>query len=106
MPNIFLSPSTQEYNPYIIGGSEEYYMNLIADAMEPYLRSSGIQFTRNNRNGSAAQSIAQSNAGNYDLHVALHSNAAPPGSTGRSKGHQCILLSHQSEGQKSGPDTR
>ena len=37
MPKIYLSPSTQEYNPYITGnGSEEYFMNLIADAMEPY----------------------------------------------------------------------
>ena len=36
MPRIFLSPSTQEYNPYITGnGSEEYFMNQIADAMEP-----------------------------------------------------------------------
>ncbi len=36
MPNLFLSPSVQEYNPYINGlGSEEYYMNLVADAMEP-----------------------------------------------------------------------
>ena len=33
MPNIYLSPSTQEYNPYITGsGSEEYWMNRIADA--------------------------------------------------------------------------
>ena len=37
MPNIYLSPSTQEFNPYAGGGNEEYYMNLIADAMEPYL---------------------------------------------------------------------
>ena len=29
MPEIYLSPSTQEYNPYIDGGNEEYYMNLI-----------------------------------------------------------------------------
>ena len=35
MPTVYLSPSTQEYNPYITGaGSEEYFMNLIADAME------------------------------------------------------------------------
>lgn len=47
MPNLFLSPSTQEYNEYITGGNEEYYTNLIADAMEPYLRASGITFTRN-----------------------------------------------------------
>ena len=39
MPNLFLSPSVQEYNPYVNGlGSEEYYMNLIADAMEPLSR--------------------------------------------------------------------
>ena len=36
MPNVFLSPSTQEWNPYVNGGSEEFYMNQIADRMEPY----------------------------------------------------------------------
>ncbi len=77
MPSIYLSPSTQEYNRYYDNsGSEEYYMNLIADAMEPYLTASGISFTRNSPNFTVAQSIAQSNAGNYDLHLALHSNAA------------------------------
>ena len=48
MPKIYLSPSTQEYNPYVTGnGSEEYFMNLVADAMEPYLLANGIQFSRN-----------------------------------------------------------
>ena len=48
MPRIYLSPSTQEYNPYVTGnGSEEYFMNLVADAMEPYLLANGIQFSRN-----------------------------------------------------------
>ncbi|MEG2213412.1 MAG: N-acetylmuramoyl-L-alanine amidase, partial [Clostridiales bacterium] len=37
MPTIYLSPSTQEYNEYVTEFNEEYYMNLIADAMEPYL---------------------------------------------------------------------
>lgn len=45
MPKIYLSPSTQENNLYVTGGSEEYYMNLVADALEPYLRASGIRFT-------------------------------------------------------------
>lgn len=82
MPSIYLSPSTQEFNPYIIGGTEEYYMNLIADAMEPYLYATGINFTRNTPEMTAASSIAASNSGNYDLHLALHSNAsgATPGS--------------------------
>ena len=45
MPIVFLSPSTQDWNPYVTGsGSEEYWMNRIVDAMEPYLRSNGIRY--------------------------------------------------------------
>ncbi len=87
MPSIYLSPSTQEFNPYIIGGTEEYYMNLIADAMEPYLYASGITFTRNTPQMTAASSIAASNAGNYDLHLALHSNATAAGN-GQTRGSE------------------
>ena len=54
-------------------------MNLIADAMEPYLTASGIQFVRNTPQMTAASSIAASNSGNYDLHFALHSNATASG---------------------------
>ena len=79
MPTIYLSPSTQEFNPYVDGGNEEFYMNLIADAMEPYLYASGIEFTRNTPQMTAASSIAASNAGTYDFHLALHSNASGDG---------------------------
>ena len=79
MPNIYLSTYTQEFNPYSGGGYEEQYMNLIADAMEPYLAASGIRFTRNTPDMTAASSIAASNSGNYDLHFALHSNASATG---------------------------
>lgn len=79
MPIIYLSPSTQEFNPYSGGGNEEYYMNLIADAMEPYLAASGIQFVRNTPDMTAASSIRASNEGNFDLHLALHSNAVGSG---------------------------
>lgn len=79
MPSIYLSPSTQQFNPYVIGGNEEFYMNLIADAMEPYLVASGISFTRNTPEMTAASSITASNSGNYDAHVALHSNATASG---------------------------
>ena len=58
MPKIYLSPSTQEKNPYITGsGSEEYQMNRIADALVPYLRSSAIAFDRNTPEMTAASSI-------------------------------------------------
>ena len=86
MPKIYLSPSTQEGNMYVIGGSEEYYMNLIADAMIPYLQSGGIQYTRNSPGMTASGAIAESNRGNYDLHLALHSNAAPEGQYGQYRG--------------------
>ncbi len=87
MPIIYLSPSTQEYNLFYDGnGSEEYYMNLVADAMEPYLTASGIEYVRNTPDMTAASSIRASNAGNFDLHLALHSNAAPPNLSGQLRG--------------------
>ena len=86
MPRVFLSPSTQYFNEYSTKGNERYYMNLIADAMEPYLRASGIAFTRNNPDGNAADAIRDSNAGNYNVHIALHSNASPPHLRGQLRG--------------------
>lgn len=87
MPMLFLSPSTQEFNPYYDGsGSEEYYMNLIADYMEPYLTASGITFTRNNPQGSVGDTVRLSNAGDYALHLALHSNASGTANYGRQMG--------------------
>ena len=87
MPKIYLSPSTQEYNPYVTGnGSEEYFMNLVADAMEPYLLGNGIQFSRNTPDMTAASSIRQANRGDYDFYLALHSNASGPGSQGQNRG--------------------
>ena len=100
MPSIYLSPSVQEYNEYITGGSEEYYMNLIADAMVPYLRASGITFTRNNPNDTLSQVIAQSNAGDYGLHLALHSNAAPENMAGMLQGPDVYYYATSSEGQR------
>ncbi len=86
MPKIFLSPSTQEWNEYVTGGTEEQYMNLLADRMEPYLRSSGISYVRNDPARNVNGAIAVSNAGNYDVHLALHSNAAPEHLAGRLRG--------------------
>lgn len=78
MPIVFLSPSTQEWNPYVTEGrNEEQVMNRLADALEPYLRSSGIRFVRNDPERNVAGAIADSNAGSFDVHLALHSNAAP-----------------------------
>ncbi|MDD3346751.1 N-acetylmuramoyl-L-alanine amidase [Oscillibacter sp.] len=87
MPIIYLSPSTQEWNSYVTGsGSEEYNMNLLADALVPYLLSNGIQYRRNRPEMTAASSIREANSGYYDLYLALHSNAAPEGHYGENRG--------------------
>lgn len=99
MPIIYLSPSTQEFNPYVGGGNEEYYMNLLADAMEPYLAASGIQFVRNTPDMTAASSIAASNSGNYDFHLALHSNASGSG-TGDVRGAEIYYYPTSVKGKR------
>lgn len=78
MPAVFLSPSTEE-NEYVTGGNEEYYMNLIVDAMIPYLKANGLEFSRNNPGESLDEIIAHANEGNYDLYLALHSAYSPEG---------------------------
>lgn len=100
MPNLYLSPSLQEYNLSVIGGSEEYHMNRIADAMEPYLRSSGIRFTRNHPGQTLSQVIQQSNAGDYGLHFALHSNAAPAALSGRMRGADFYFYPESEQGAR------
>lgn len=100
MPILYLSPSTQEYNPYVNGGNEEQYMNLLADKMVPYLDASGIRYSRNTPDMTAASSIAASNAGNYDLHLALHSNAAPPAQSGTVQGSVTFYYPGSAEGQR------
>ena len=100
MPIIYLSPSTQEFNPYVTTGNEEYWMNRLADAMEPMLTASDIQFDRNTPDMTAASSIRASNAGNYDLHLALHSNASGGGSAGRYRGIIAFYFPGSSQGQQ------
>ncbi len=99
MPNIYLSPSLQEWNPYVDGGNEEYYMNLVADAMEPYLTASGIAFTRNSPDMTLRQAISQSNMGDYDLHLAIHSNASGEANAGRNRGTEVYYYPTSAKGQ-------
>lgn len=99
MPTVFLSPSVQDFNPYIDGGNEEYYMNLIADAMEPYLTASGITYVRNNPNATTKQAIIDSNKGNYGLHLAIHSNASPDNIRGQQTGADIYYYPTSTQGR-------
>ena len=100
MPIIYLSPSTQEANMYVNGGSEEEWMNRLADAMVPYLNASGIQYSRNTPDMNAVSSIRASNAGTYDLHLALHSNASAPSNYGKTRGIIVFYYPGSSKGKR------
>ena len=101
MPIIYLSPSTQEWNEYVTGsGSEEYNMNLLADALEPYLLANGIQYRRNSPDMTAASSIREANSGWYDFYLALHSNGAPEGRYGQERGIIAFYYPGSSEGER------
>ncbi len=88
MKCVYLSPSVQQFNEYVNGGNEEQYMNLIADSVAKYLTEDGICYTRNSPDMSVGEIINQSNSGDYALHLAIHSNAAPEGLYGEITGSE------------------
>ena len=100
MPRVYLSPSLQEFNPFVNGGTEEEYMNLIADAMEPYLTASGIEFVRNSKEMTLGEAIAQSNNSNIDFHLAIHSNASPASIAGQRQGPVIYYFSGSEAGEE------
>ncbi len=100
MPKVYLSPSLQEYNPYTGGGNEEYYMNLVADAVEPYLIASGIEFERNKPDMKLSQAIADSNSSGSNLHLAIHSNASPSSNAGQATGADIYYYPTSTNGKR------
>ena len=86
---------------YVTGsGSEEYNMNLLADALVPYLLSNGIQYQRNRPEMTAGSSIREANQGEYDLYLALHSNAAAPANAGNVRGVLVFYYPTSAEGKR------
>ena len=100
MPRVYLSPSLQEFNPFVNGGTEEEFMNLIADAMEPYLTASGIEFVRNSPEMTLGEAIVQSNNSNIDFHLAIHSNASPASIAGQRQGPVIYYFSGSEAGEE------
>ena len=100
MPTIYLSPSLQPFNKYLTTGDEQYWMNLIADDMVPLLEQNGITVKRNTPGTTLGQAIRESNAGNYDLHLALHSNAGPVNLAGKLRGPDVYYYPYSSAGKR------
>ena len=76
------------------------YMNIITDALIPYLEASGIEYERNDPSKTFANSVKLSNQGNFDLHLALHSNAAPPEIAGTLKGADVYYYTTSVKGKR------
>ena len=92
MPSVYLSPSAAEYELLVTGGNEEYYMNLVADAMIPYLRASGIDFDRNDPGDTTQQIIAKSNSKYHDLHLELNMETGVGDLAGKGRGASAVHL--------------
>ncbi len=75
-------------------------MNLLADALVPYLLSNGIRYKRNRPEMTAGSSIREANRGYYDLYLALHSNGAPEGRYGEERGIIAFYYPGSSQGQR------
>lgn len=100
MAHIFLSPSTQEYNVYVSGSNEEVECNRITDLVEPKLTDMGITYGRNDPAKTVGNSVRMSNAGKYDLHVAVHTNAAPTYLSGRLRGIDVYYFANSRNGKR------
>lgn len=81
MNSIYLNPSNSQAT-FLGGGTEEYYMNLIADAMVPLLRANGIEFRRSNPGTSVHEAILEANEDNYDLFLGIRTKTTPDETTG------------------------
>lgn len=97
MPAIYISPSSRETVPSLTGsGSEAYQMHLLADALEPYLLSCGIEYERALPEMDSAACFRQANEGAYDLFLALR---PVPAGGGRERGVTVLSGAAGSRGQ-------
>lgn len=84
---IYLSPSNQDENLYAYGSTNECdQCNHIADAAKIALERCGFEVKKAQKGQAMSTSIAESNTWGADLHIPIHTNAAPEGHTGECGG--------------------
>ena len=72
---IYLSPSSQDTNPYIVGGTNEAEQcRNIAKALDADLKRCGFE-VKTGLTGSMYTRVAESNAWGADAHIPIHTNA-------------------------------
>lgn len=73
---VFLSPSSQDWNKYIVGNTnEEAVCNMIADQVEAILERHNLLVVQNDPSDTPTQHAAAANAFNPDIIVPIHTNA-------------------------------
>ncbi len=79
MPEVYLSPSVRHFNRgFGVYGTEEERMNLLADVVELELVRNGLTTARNNPAYDLVATVADANAQNADVYVALRSAGDTP----------------------------
>ncbi len=77
MADVYLSPSSQHFNVgYGNFGIEERRMNLIADVVQYELTRNGVTVDRNNPEASLTEIVADANAKNPRIYVAIQSQSS------------------------------
>lgn len=99
MPSVYVHASPLP-NEFVIGGSDQYYMNKIADAIVTYLQQSGVQVTRSQPGTASANAIQEANNGDYDLYFSVYSNASPPYLSGSLQGPDILFYADSQKGQQ------
>lgn len=83
MAEVYLSPSVRHFNlGYGTYGTEEARMNLIADVVELELVRNGLTVARNDPDYDLTATVADANAQNSDIYVAIRSVSRPVGQRG------------------------
>ena len=96
--DVYLSPSLQEWNVgYGNYGTEEERMNQIADIVDYELKRFGLNVVRNSPSQSLQEVVAESNAVNPKIHVAIHSNAS---ASGTARGPEVYTHSFGGDGER------
>ena len=98
MPTLYISPSSLEAVPVLTGGgSEAYQMHLLADALEPYLFSSGIGYECAKPDMTPEIRVRQANKGGYDLYLTLR---VTPSGSWQNRGITALYAPSDSRGRE------
>ncbi len=71
---VYLSPSKQFDNDYVIEGTEGKYMYLIAEAIIPYLKASNVDYILADKEDDLYTRTEIANEADCDLYLSIHSN--------------------------------